>query len=108
VAFLEGRLARALALFGLDRLARELGIPDDVIRRVFRSELTPSEAVLQADTVAMLTDLARAGREDEFRWLARSQGARAEELDALWTGTVARARRRRVIRSRQRRSRSTS
>ena len=47
---------------------------------------------LPADTVATLLDLARAGHEADFRWLAASAGLKAEELDALWTGTVARVR----------------
>ena len=47
---------------------------------------------LPADTVTTLLDLARAGDEADFRWFAASAGVKAEELDALWTGTVARVR----------------
>jgi hypothetical protein len=47
---------------------------------------------IPADTVTTLLDLARAGHEADFRWLAASAGVKAEELDALWTGTVARVR----------------
>ena len=47
---------------------------------------------LPADTVTTLLDFARAGQEANFRWLAASAGVKAEELDALWTGTVARVR----------------
>jgi hypothetical protein len=47
---------------------------------------------LSADTVTTLLDLARAGQEANFRWFAASAGVKAEELDALWTGTVARVR----------------
>jgi hypothetical protein len=47
---------------------------------------------LPADTVPTLLDLARAGQEANFRWFAASAGVKAEELDALWAGTVARVR----------------
>ena len=47
---------------------------------------------LPADIVTTLLELARAGQDADFRWLAASAGVKAEELDALWTGTVARVR----------------
>lgn len=32
----------------------------------------------------LLLDLAAAGREDDFRWLARSQGVPGEMVERLW------------------------
>jgi hypothetical protein len=54
--------------------------------------LEPSSDVLPDETVATLLDLARAGHEADFRWLAASAGVKAEEMDRLWNGTVARTR----------------
>ena len=38
-------------------------------------------------------ELVEAGRWDEFRWLARSQGGAAENIAELWEGLLARTRR---------------
>jgi hypothetical protein len=43
---------------------------------------------------AVYAELAEAGRWEDFRWLAESQGLARERIDALWTGLRARRRRR--------------
>ena len=45
-----------------------------------------------ADRVQTLLDLARAGQEADFKFLAGAVGVPAGDLEALWTGTVARLR----------------
>ncbi|HEX9822638.1 MAG TPA: hypothetical protein VGD07_23820, partial [Methylomirabilota bacterium] len=35
---------------------------------------------------AVYAELAEAGRWEDFRWLAESQGLARERIDALWTG----------------------
>lgn len=42
------------------------------------------------DTIQVLVEFAKAGKEDEFRWLARSAGVQGEQLEELWRGTVSR------------------
>lgn len=42
------------------------------------------------DRVHALVDLAKAGREEDFKFLAGAVGVAMEELDAFWTGTVSR------------------
>jgi len=39
---------------------------------------------------AVYAELAEAGRWEDFRWLAESQGLARERIDALWTGLRAR------------------
>jgi len=41
---------------------------------------------------AVYAELAEAGRWEDFRWLAESQGLARERIDALWTGLRARQR----------------
>jgi hypothetical protein len=36
------------------------------------------------DLLVVLADLARSHRQNEFRWLARSQGVPGEDVEALW------------------------
>ncbi len=54
--------------------------------------LPPWRDELRDDHFDTLLDLARAGDESTFKDLARSVGIPAEDLDALWSGTVARIR----------------
>jgi len=35
---------------------------------------------------AVYAELAKAGRREDFRWLAESQGLARERIDALWAG----------------------
>lgn len=46
------------------------------------------------EEAAAYVDLARAGRREDFRWLALSQGVPAEAVDDLWDRVLARCRRR--------------
>ena len=43
-----------------------------------------------AELASVYADLARARREEDFRWLARSQGMRPETIDSLWQDLSAR------------------
>ncbi len=40
--------------------------------------------------LALYLELARQGREDDFRWFARSQGVPEDRLEPLWSGLRAR------------------
>jgi hypothetical protein len=40
--------------------------------------------LVRAEVADLYRDLVRAGRRDDFRWLARSQGVPAERIDELW------------------------
>ena len=121
LADFEGRLANIIAITslnlsrpgrGLTRAidkGRSVGIRPAIIRQAFaqqvaeqqRAQRTEQELLAQrespveldADAVERLTDLAREGREEDFRWLARSQGVPESDLDSLWRGTLARVRR---------------
>jgi hypothetical protein len=54
--------------------------------------LPPWRDDLRGDYFDTLFDLARAGDESTFKDLARSVGVPAEDVDALWSGTVAQIR----------------
>ena len=41
---------------------------------------------------AVYAELAEAGRWEDFRWLAESQGLARERIDLLWAGLLARCR----------------
>jgi hypothetical protein len=41
---------------------------------------------------AVYAELAEAGRWEDFRWLAESQGLARERIDALWAGLLVRRR----------------
>jgi hypothetical protein len=50
-----------------------------------------AEAAANAvDGLALYLELAREGREDEFRWFARSQGVPEERVDGLWRAILVR------------------
>jgi hypothetical protein len=46
-----------------------------------------------SDMVPVLVDLARHGKYDDFRWLARASGVPESYLDELWAGTLRRVER---------------
>lgn len=65
---------------------------------VLRARVEPPQSAYEAQLEQgraqeywdVLIDLARAGDEQGFRDLARSLGVKEEDLDAMWTGTLAR------------------
>jgi hypothetical protein len=42
------------------------------------------------ESLGVLMELARMRRQDDFRWLAQSQGVALEDVDLLWEGVLAR------------------
>lgn len=53
-------------------------------------DLVPEAVVNDKQTTELLVELARSGREEDFRFLAASQGVAPELLNDLWRGTLAR------------------
>jgi hypothetical protein len=40
------------------------------------------------ESLAVLIELARSDRKDDFRWLAQSQGVPGEDVEMLWDGLL--------------------
>jgi len=55
-------------------------------RRVSSIDATAIEALTRSGPYL---ELARAGRRDDFAWLAQSQGVTADKIDELWQAVLA-------------------
>lgn len=74
-----------------DEAARAFTLVGETIAQLQRG-LPPWRDELRGDCFDTLLDLTRAGDESTFKDLARSVGVPPEDLDTLWSGTVAQIR----------------
>ncbi len=89
---LLGYLMARMGIVDREEILRRVSAALDRMSQVQRENVVfqPDHVVLGPDVTEILVDLAKRGQEEDFRFLARSHGVPASELDELWRGTMLR------------------